>query len=225
MGLARYELGELEEAEEALRTALAQEPNLTDCLPVLARIYLAQGLIPKAYGLARRALASKPDSEPLQQMLQELEAEHPSLLESARSQKQERRESAMPRKAEARPEGAAGLPVLRIGLCEKVQELHLKTGGGFTVAAAEGGESLHGGPPGAAGQLLSARWSDGQVELADSSGQVLLRSAGPVRLSYDEAADTTILFDVQYGQGSFWAGSEDRMYREGHRDGPPARRA
>jgi peptidoglycan hydrolase-like amidase len=58
-----------------------------------------------------------------------------------------------------------------------------------------------------------ARLGDAQVELADPSGQVLLASAGPLRLSYDDPADTTILFDVQYGQGSFWAGNEDRLYR------------
>ncbi len=63
------------------------------------------------------------------------------------------------------------------------------------------------------GQVLVARLGDAQVELADPSGQVLLRSTGPLRLSYADPADTTILFDVQYGQGSFWAGNEDRLYR------------
>jgi stage II sporulation protein D len=219
MGLARYELGELAWAEEALRTALAQEPNLTGCLPALAGIYRAQGLIPKAYSLAKRALAGQPDSQPLQEMVRELEAEHPSLLETARVQRQERLETAVPRKAETRPQAAAGLPLLRIGLCEKVQELYLKTGGGFHLAAAvkEGSAPETGAAPpapaGPAGQVLRARWSGGEVELADSAGRVLLRSAGPVRLSYEDPADTTILFDVEFGQGTFWAGSEDRMYR------------
>ncbi len=224
LGLARYELGELELAEEALRTALAQEPNLTGGLPILARIYRAQGSIPKAYSLARRALASQPDSQPLLTMLQELEAEQPSLLETDRLQQQERRETATPRKAESRPGDAAGLPLLRIGLCEKAQELYLKTGGGFFLAGAQEADGSGAGlarqtgsaPPlaaGPAGQVLRARWSDGQVEIADSAGQVLLRSAGAIQLRYEDPADTTILFDVQYGRGSFWAGSEDRMYR------------
>jgi len=213
LGLARYELGELEWAGEALRTALAQEPNLTGCLPLLARIYLAQGLIPKAYGLARRALAGQPESQPLQELLRELEAEHPSLLETSRVQRQERRETAVPRKAEARPDDAASLPVLRIGLSEKVQELYLKTGGSFCLAGVPEAGAAPPAQAGLAGQVLSARWSDGQVELADAAGQVLMRSAGPLRLSYEDPADTTILFDVQYGAGTFWAGSEDRMYR------------
>jgi stage II sporulation protein D len=213
LGLARYELGELEWAEEALRTALAQEPNLTGCLPALARIYLAQGLLPKAYSLARRALAGRPGSLPLQELLQELEARDPSLLETARVQQQARRETAVPRKAEARPQDAGSLPALRIGLCEKVQELHLKTGGGFCLAAAPEAGAVPPAPAGPAGQVLRARCSEGLVELADADGQVLLRSAGPVRLSYEDPADTTLLFDVQYGQGTFWAGSEDRMYR------------
>jgi SpoIID/LytB domain protein len=51
------------------------------------------------------------------------------------------------------------------------------------------------------------------VQVVDPSGQVLLQSAGTLRLSYVDPADTTILFDLQYGQGSFWAGNEDRLYR------------
>jgi len=209
LGLTRYELGELAWAEECLRTALSQEPNLTGCYLPLARIYLAQGLLEKAYGLARRAQASLPDSEPIQDLLRELEERHPSLPEGVRRQQEERRQAAAPRKAEGGPQDAAGLPVIRIGLSEQVRELHLKTGGGFTVSA-QGGETFHSGSP---GQVLVARLRDAQVELADPSGQLLLRSTGPLRLSYADPADTTILFDVQYGQGSFWAGNEDRLYR------------
>jgi stage II sporulation protein D len=214
LGLARYELGELERAEECLRTALSQEPNLTGCYLPLARIYLDQGQLEKAYGLARRAQASLPESEPIRDLLRELEERHPSLPEGARRQQEERRQAAAPRKAEGRPRDAASLPVIRIGLSEQVRELHLKTGGGFTFAAGEGGETFQstGESP---GQILVARLRDGQleVEVADPSGQVLLRSAGPLLLSYADPADTTILFDVQYGQGSFWAGNEDRLYR------------
>jgi SpoIID/LytB domain protein len=227
LGFARYGLGELERAEEALRAALAQEPNLTGCLPLLARIYLAQGLVTKAYGLARRALAGQPESPPIQELLREIEALDPSLPETTRRQQQERREAASPRKAEARPADAASLPVLRIGLIEQARELHLKTGGPFRMAAApeadapQAADALQAAdePPAPAGQtgsasaILRARLEEGQVELADVAGQVLLRSAGPVRLSYEDPADTTLLFDVEYGQGTFWAGSEDRMYR------------
>jgi len=211
LGSLLAEQGELERAEEALRQALAQEPNLTGAYLPLARIALAQGLIPKAYSLARRAQASLPESQPIQELLRELEAQHPSLLETTRKQQEERRETAAPRKAEGSPADAAGLPVIRIGLSEKVRELHLKTGGAFTLASSE--QAACGTVAGAPGLVLSARWEEGQAVVAGPDGSELLRSASPVRLAYDDPADTTILFDVQFGQGSFWAGSEDRTYR------------
>jgi SpoIID/LytB domain protein len=207
LGLARYELGELEGAEQCLRTALSQEPNLTGSYLPLARISQAQGRLERAYELARRALASLPDSQAILDLLRELEERHPSLAEGVRREQERRRQAAAPRKAEGLP--LAGLPVIRIGLSEQVRELHLKTGGAFTIGGAAGA-SFHGGQP---GQILIARLRDAQAEVADPSGQILLASTGPLRLSYDDPADTTILFDVQYGQGSFWAGSEDRLYR------------
>ncbi len=83
LGRIRYKLGELELAEEALSTALAQEPNLTGCLPLLARIHLAQGRVQQAYALARRALAGQPGDRPLQELLREMEADQPSLAQEA----------------------------------------------------------------------------------------------------------------------------------------------
>ena len=203
LGLLRAELGEHEQAEAALQRALAQEPNLTGCFYPLARIYLAQGQVRRAYSLLRRAEASLPGSRPIRELLRELLEEYPSLAEGTLEERQERQEAAMPRKAEAFPADPASLPVLRIGLSEKVRELHLKTGGSFSLDTERG----------AAGMVLGARLEDGQVEVSDPEGNVLLRSAAPVRLTYDDPADTTILFDMQFGQGSFWAGNEDRMYR------------
>jgi stage II sporulation protein D len=215
LGLLRYEQGELGRAEEALHRALAQEPNLTASFYPLARIYLAQGQVPRAYSLLRRAEASLPGSRPIRELLQQLVEEHPELVEGASKEQQARREAAAPRKAEALPAGAASLPAIRVGLSEKVRELHLKTGGVFSL---DGSPGAAGGPAieelrGAAGTVLIARQEEGRVEVSDSQGAVLLRSASPVRLAYDDPADTSILFDVQFGQGSYWAGSEDRMYR------------
>jgi len=110
-----------------------------------------------------------------------------------------------------------------VGLVEGARELYLKTGAAYTLApeaagAGEAGSQGQAGerpPPqeGPAGQVLRASLQDGQVQVADAEGRVLLRCAGPLRLLYADPAAATVLFEVQYGQGSFWAGSEDRAYR------------
>jgi SpoIID/LytB domain protein len=219
LGLLRGEQGELDQAEAAFRQALAQEPNLTGSHLPLARVYLGQGKIEQAFRLLQRAEAGQPKSRPIRELLQELSAQHPALLEEAQEESRMRREAAAPRKAEALPDSAASLPLIRIGLSEKVRELHLKTGGAFFLGPAGGSaeEAAAGtaaasvsGPP---ELVLSARMEGGETVVFDPEGNVLLRSASPLRLAYDDPADTTILFEVQFGQGSFWAGSEDRMYR------------
>lgn len=210
LGLLRFQQGDVTGAEEALRKALAQEPNLSTALLPLARVHLAQGQVPRAYALLRRADAVLAGDPEVQDLLRQLTDEHPSLTEELVQERRTRREAAVPRRAEAFPEGAARLPRLRIGLLEKARELTLKTGGRFALTVlGDGGETLSGEP----GQLLSIRQEEAEVTVAGPQGEPLLRSPHPLRLEYEDPADTTLLFDVEFGQGAFWAGSEDRMYR------------
>ncbi|TVR69186.1 MAG: SpoIID/LytB domain-containing protein [Spirochaetaceae bacterium] len=56
--------------------------------------------------------------------------------------------------------------------------------------------------------------SDAPVQAeAAPDGAVLVRHDRPLRLVYDDPSDTTIVFDLAYGQGQFSAGREDRSYR------------
>lgn len=205
----QHELGELERAQESFLKALAQEPNLTAAYLPLARIHLSRGEPDKAHGLLRRAAASLPADGSVRELLAAVEQQRPALVDAQERTRRERRDTAAPRRAAQLPADRETLPLVRIGLLEKAQLVHLKTGGAFTLAAAKGG----GAAAGTAGAVLAARVADGQIEIADGAGSVILHSADPVRLACADPLDTTILFDLEYGQGSFWAGTEDRMYR------------
>ena len=210
LGTLRFELGELARAEEDLLKALSQERNLTEAFLPLARIYLADGRVEKAYGLLRRAEGALPGNREVPALLEELTAAHPELTARAEQAQRQRREAAQPRKAESFPRDRDAISTVRVGLAEKVQELYLKTGGPFQVESSAGGRSA----VREAGMVAMVRLgSGGSLEALDRDGRLLGRFEGSVRLSYLDPADTTILFDVSYGQGSFWAGSEDRMYR------------
>jgi stage II sporulation protein D len=207
LGTLHLALGLPEEAERELLEALSQERNLTQAFLPLARIYLADGRVEKAYGLLRRAEGALPGNLEVSSLLGGLVAAHPELTAAVREERRLSREALVPRRAESVSPERDSLPVVRIGLAEAVKELYLKAGGAYLF---EG--SVLARPAG--GVLLARLAEDGlSVELLGDDGALIARSAGILRLSYEDPADTTILFDVRFGQGSFWAGSEDRMYR------------
>ncbi len=219
----QYGLGELDRAQESFLKALAQEPNLTAALLPLARIHLSRGEHEKAHRLLARAAASLPANAAVRELLAALEEQRPALVEGAREARRQRRETAAPRRAAALPADRAAIPSVRIGLLEKAQVVSLKIGGPFEVSSSGAAGAAVGSAAavlkagtaavGSAGAVLSAGAVDGEVAITDEAGALLLRSAGPVRLAYADPLDTTVLFDVEYGRGSFWAGTEDRMYR------------
>ena len=206
LGALHFDLQMLEGAEAELDRALSQDRNLTAAFLPLARIYLGDGRTEKAYGLLRRAQGSLPGNQEVRGLLEELLLDHPELAVQAQASAQLRREAATPRRADSFPLEPESLPVLRIGLAEKVLELHLKTGGPFSLSTPTGRSGPLDG-----GTVLSVRLVDGELEV--TAPELLVRCSGALVLSYDDPADTTILFDVHFGQGTFWAGSEDRTYR------------
>ncbi|MBN2554016.1 MAG: SpoIID/LytB domain-containing protein [Spirochaetales bacterium] len=210
LGTLHQEMGLPEEAEPELLEALSQDRNLTQAFLHLARIYMADGRTEKAYGLLRRAERALPGNPEVPALLAELLAAHPELTARARVERELRREAAEPKKADSLPSDRASIPAVRVGLAENVQELYLKTGGPFRIESA--GEGMRAG--GEAGMIVMLRLGDSAcLQALDRRGELLAEYQGEVRLSYLDPADTTILFDVSYGQSSFWAGSEDRMYR------------
>jgi len=210
LGALHLELGELAQAERELLEALSQERNLTEAFLPLARIYISDGRTDKAHGLLRRAESALPGNREVPALLAELLAAHPELNVQVRAERRLRHEAAEPKRAESFPSDRGSIPTVRVGLAEKVQELYLKTGGSYLVESPPG----RGRAGGEAGMVVMLRLGDGaSLEALDRDGRLLGRFEGSVRLSHLDPADTTILFDVSYGQGSFWAGSEDRMYR------------
>ncbi len=215
LGGLHFQMGALEQAEMELLQALSQDRNLTGAFLPLSRIYAATGRTKKAYALLGRARESLPGNREVTALLEELLEAHPELAAGVEAEKRRRREVSAPQQAESFPDHRESLPAVRVGLAEKVRELYLKTGGAFALEGWHGGgeNGGAGSSAGEAGTVLLARMAEDSVEVVDSAGAVIARSPEGLRLSYPDPRDTTILFDVAFGQGSFWAGSEDRMYR------------
>lgn len=61
--------------------------------------------------------------------------------------------------------------------------------------------------------ILRIRWNNGLIEVYDEHDILKYKSTAPLKIVYKDPGATTALFDVEYGKGSFWAGKENRSYR------------
>lgn len=214
--LVRFFLGEtylaagrFAEAEEAFSAALAQEPNLTTAFYPLAQARIAQGKTESAHGLLMRARASLPWDERIRSALETLELDLPELPAKQEERKRAARLVAVPPTVVPVADRPEAIPTVRIGLAENLRELHLKTGGPYTITAAGSGAVT----AGEAGAVLTVTADDSGLRVTADDGTELIRDGSGVTLAYEGAEFTTVLFDMEFGTGYFFAGYEDRAYR------------
>lgn len=214
--MAHYFLGQLflnrgqyEPAEENFKKAISQDHNLTVCFYPLIQSYLGQEKYQSAYNLLLKAESALPWNPTVAAELKNLIAAKPELETKQREAAVERRRISTPPTVTPISENRGSIPEVRIGLMEKIRQLHLKTGSEFRLAESSGPKVI----TGKANTVLWIRQNRSQLEVCDEAGAVLIRSSKPLLLSYQNPEATTIIFDAQHGQGYFWAGRQDRTYR------------
>ncbi|NLY88729.1 MAG: SpoIID/LytB domain-containing protein [Firmicutes bacterium] len=211
LGELYFARGDYENARDHFLQALKQEPNMTAVFYPLAATYSRLGEYGLAYNLLQRAETSLPWNQAIKEERAEFEAAHPLLVEKDRKEEQQRLETTV--LPEVQPAaGREGLPEVRIGLAEKLQEIYVKTGAYFSLAET-GTHAKVSGPP---QTVLIFRRVTGGIEVrkaADGSLFYKSKSNRPLVLSYENPGATTALFNLSYGEGYYWAGREDRSYR------------
>ncbi len=135
--------------------------------------------------------------------------EHPELITKPEKENQKRRLVAKVPQVIPILKEREKIPDIRIGLAEKVSKFHLKTGGNFTIL---GGDNRY---QGSSQSVLFIQQLADRIQIMNDQNKLLFSSDKTIHLKYDNPAATTVLFDVEYGQGTFWSGREDRVYRGG----------
>ncbi len=214
--LAYYYLGLINLAEKDFATAktnltqaLTQDPNLFVARYELARAYLGLGEYKAAYNRLKQAESVAPGNLRIQQELTALLAAHPQLLADEQAAAAVERHVAAAPKAETVAEKTPGMKMVRVGLAEQVKILWTKTGADFRLVSTAGGE-VAGGPQ----TILQFSFTpEGRIRVYAEGGNLLLESADRLVLSYQDPTATTLLFQLEYGRGYFWAGQANRAYR------------
>jgi stage II sporulation protein D len=239
LGILARTRGDWTKAIENLTIALRQDANLTMAFQPLAEARYARGETREAYRLLSRAVIALPWNDEIRATRAAWEERYPELVAVRDAEVERRRTIAQPPVVAVTPVEREAIPRVRVGLAEGLSSVHLKTGGPFRIVTVPDdlawfradvrleiiGEALRKEPlaTGGRGMILHVaydRESDEMVvrELSDGRGDdseeaILLRDDRPLRLVYENAADTTIVFDLAYGHGQFSAGREDRSYR------------
>lgn len=207
LGELYQEAGDYEKALQYYKKAAAQEPNMTAVYYPLSQVYMVLEQFQSAYRLLLNAKNSYPWNREIEATLQQLLKEHPELIEQQKIESQKRRRVAVAPQVVPIMEGRDKIMEVRIGLAEKIRKFYLKTGDKYRLTTRS--KCFRG-----EGQsVLCIVRNAGRIEIRDSRDQLLLAEKGNVVLAYDNPAATTVLFDVEYGQGTFWAGRQDRIYR------------
>ncbi|NLW55467.1 MAG: SpoIID/LytB domain-containing protein [Firmicutes bacterium] len=215
--LAYYYLGLINLAEKDfaaaktnLTQALRQDPNLFVAQYELARAYLGLGDYKTAYNRLKQAERTSPDNPQIQMELQHLVAAHPKLLVEEEKEAATHRQTAAAPRAVPLPGETTGMTTVRIGLAEQVNALWAKTGGTFKLTTAAGRELLTGKRQ----TIIRFTFSPaGRIQVYDETENLLFETKEALLLSYNDPQATTLLFQMEYGRGYFWAGQATRAYR------------
>jgi SpoIID/LytB domain protein len=209
LGLIYLKNSNFEKAQDYFLRALAQEPNFTIVNLPLAQTYLALEKYQKAYRLLLNGKAILPWDRFISAALQKLTAAHPELIKQKQEMTEKNRQIAIPPQMNPILKDRDTIPEIRIGLVEKIKQLDLKTGDIFTITSRDGSKYY----TGTGGAILEIQINNGRIIVCSKNGTILFSTDRGITLSYKNAGATTILFDVEYGAGSFWAGRQDRIYR------------
>ncbi len=214
--MAHYKLGELyqksgdyQKSAISFKKAASQEPNLTSLYFPLAQVYIALQNHSSAYNLLINAKTIYPWDQNITFTLKQLLADHPELITKPEKEGQKRRLVAKVPQVIPILKEREKIPDIRIGLAEKVSNFYLKTGGNFTILA---GDNRY---QGLSQSVLFIQQSADKIQIMNDQNKLVFASDKAICLKYDSPAATTVLFDVEYGQGTFWSGREDRVYRGG----------
>jgi stage II sporulation protein D len=214
--MAYYFLGQVflkkaqyEQAETSFKKAISQDHNLTICFAPLIQSYLAQEKYQSAYDLLLKAESALPWNEAIAAELKNFNSLRPEFEAKRQAASTERRKISNPPTVKAIMENRESIPEVRIGLMEKIRHLYLKTGAKYRLAERNGSKAI----TGKVNTILLIRQIGTRIEVCDEDGITLIQSSKPLLLSYQDPEATTILFDAQHGQGYFWAGRQDRIYR------------
>jgi SpoIID/LytB domain protein len=202
--------GALNKAILAYKSALTRDSSLSFIYPELATLYEELGEASEAYYYWNRSLETNNQNKLASSKLEVLKKEHPEFVETELERKADSRKKIEWVNVEPLPE-AEEIPLVRVGLTKNVNSISLQTGSSFLIKNKNDNTIYFEGQEKTEYNLRLKN----RVFYIYQNEKLLreIESTTPLLLELTDNRSTFVIYDINYGSGYFWAGTEDRQYR------------
>lgn len=200
---------EYEKAIEYYQTALKIDSGLSNLHLELARLFEIiqdEGL---AYYYWNRSLSTGNKNNFVLNKINELIKKHPELVDKEEQAKEIKRKDIKWIKVQDYSLDEIDIPEIRIGIVENVEKMSFQSGYDFLIEN-EGRTIIDG----LRDEPYSIEYKENTYLIYHGEKLVMsVKSKKPLTLINKDKSYTFLLYDISYGTGYFWAGTEDRQYR------------
>ncbi|HHT25996.1 MAG TPA: SpoIID/LytB domain-containing protein [Firmicutes bacterium] len=204
-GVTLTMLGRYTEAVSTLERALKLDNSYTAVHPILAQLYEITGDVSKAWASYQRAQRTRPNDAALREKAQQFLAQHEKALRSAEQAQLTQRNQVKP--TTIVPLETPGAPLIRVGITEGVQQLRMAWGAPLEIW--ERDRLLYKAPAG----TWTFHRQGNRITLRSEDGRTVVTGTPPWQLNPTDPGFSSVVYDLETGQGYFFARLEHRRYR------------
>jgi stage II sporulation protein D len=204
-GVTQTMLGRYTEAITTLERVLKLDNSYTAVHPILAQLYEINGDVSKAWSSYQKAQRTRPNDSALQAKVNQFLAKNEKALRTAEQAQLTQRSQVKP--TSIVPLETPGAPLIRVGIVEGIEQLHM--GWGAPLGIWEQGKLLYK----AAAGTWTFRRQGTQLSLRSEDGRTVITGTPPWQLKPTDSTRSTVVYDLETGQGYFFARQEHRRYR------------
>lgn len=199
---------EYEKSIEYYQTALKRDSSLSNLHLDLARLFEIikdEGL---AYYYWNRSLATGNKTNYVSNKISELIKKYPELVDNEKQEKDLRRKDIKWIRVQDYFLDNKDIPQIRIGIVDNVEKAYFKSGYDFMIE--NEGKTIEG----LRNEPYSIEYKEDTYLIYHNEKLISsMKSVEPLTLINKDRTHTFLLYDISYGAGYFWAGTEDRQYR------------
>ena len=210
LGLAKLNSSQndFEKAAKYYKKVIDIDNNITQVYPALAESYDQLKNESSAYQYWKKSLVTGKNKDLAKKRIKELQNEYSYLNEKEKSEKKLKRENIEWMDIKEAPQNK-NLKSIKIGIVDKVEQISFQTNKSFKII--DGKNIII---QGKANQEWSINRNHGKYEFYQKNKLVKkITTNNNLKIKSEKKKSIFIIYDITYGEGYFWAGSEDRQYR------------
>ncbi len=190
-------------------SAIKKDSSMSSLFPIIAELYELLNNERQAFSYWNKSYAANIKRNYAKNRIEQISKQNPEFINQEREAKDLSRADIKWLKLNDYSLDTSIIPSLRIGIVENVNKVSFKAGNDFQV---RNNDILI--IDGKAKENYTIEYNNNTYKIYHNDELVKsVQSEEAIKLIKKDKTHTFLLYDISYGQGYFWAGSEDRQYR------------